>query len=66
MQLPEPEERHKYHLMARMPNEPGALERAAEIEHCLICGGHGAVSVLNELNNTLEVHGTVQRYRAES
>jgi uncharacterized protein with ACT and thioredoxin-like domain len=29
--MSEPEERHKYHLIARMPNEPGALERAAEI-----------------------------------
>lgn len=41
----------------------GLMAIAAEIEHCLICGGHGAVSVLNE-QNTLEVHGTVERYGA--
>lgn len=37
---------------------------ASEIEHCLICGGHGAGSVLNTMNK-LEVHGAVLRYRAE-
>jgi hypothetical protein len=31
MQMPEPEERYKYHFIARMPHEPGALHRAAEI-----------------------------------
>jgi glyoxylase-like metal-dependent hydrolase (beta-lactamase superfamily II) len=42
----------------------GLMAIASEIEHCLICGGHGAVSVLNEMHE-LEVHGTVLRYRAE-
>lgn len=36
------------------------LAIASEIDDCLICGGHGAVSVLSV--DKLEVYGEVERY----